>query len=73
MCMCVLSVYMSMYHMFAWCLWTSEEGIRSLGTGNLTQLPWGNIQCSQPLSHSSTQTFLIYKEYVFKIYGKNYP
>ena len=33
MCMIVLFMCISLYHMCAWCLWRSEEGVGSLGTG----------------------------------------
>lgn len=33
MCAGTLLVYMYMHHMHAWCLWETEEGVRSPETG----------------------------------------
>lgn len=40
MCMDVLPVCISVYHMHAWCLWRSEEDIISLGTRVIDSCEW---------------------------------
>lgn len=67
----VLSVWMSVYHMSAWCPWRWEEGIRSprtgvtmvitlhLGARNWTFILWKNRQPSNHWSISSSDSSLV--------------
>lgn len=67
MCIGILLACMYMHHMHAWCLWETEEGVRSPGTG-ATALSAADVwvlrteprikrsQNSQPLSISSALT-----------------